>query len=235
MKAYSIKRAALCVALGACLGVVLPGIAMAQNVSGAVAGRATAGDQVTVVSSSTGLTRTVTVGADGSYRLGQLPVGDYQLQLSRDGQKLGDQVSVSVAVGGTTTVNLGSGAFALQCSQSGAVGLTHPASGTSFTITTGATLAGGESCAFTIDASKEFDAGGASPAQNTVANFTVASSGGTGYYSRVNTSSASQLRCSLHETIKGHTAYFGIDCYPVLFIDTHIGVTNTLWQFGKFG
>ncbi len=53
MKAYSIKRAALCVALGACLGVVLPGIAMAQNVSGAVAGRATAGDQVTVVSNST--------------------------------------------------------------------------------------------------------------------------------------------------------------------------------------
>jgi hypothetical protein len=33
MKAYSIKRAALCVALGACLGVMLPGIAMAQNVS----------------------------------------------------------------------------------------------------------------------------------------------------------------------------------------------------------
>ena len=109
MKAYSIKRAALCVALGACLGVVLPGIAMAQNVSGAVAGRATAGDQVTVVSNSTGLTRTVTVGADGSYRLGQLPVGDYQLQLSRDGQKLGDQIGVSVAVGGTTTVNLASG------------------------------------------------------------------------------------------------------------------------------
>ena len=109
MKAYSIKRAALCVALGACLGVVLPGIAMAQNVSGAVAGSATAGDQVTVVSNSTGLTRTVTVGADGSYRLGQLPVGDYQLQLSRDGQKLGDQVAVSVAVGGTTTVNLASG------------------------------------------------------------------------------------------------------------------------------
>jgi hypothetical protein len=88
---------------------VLPGIAMAQNVSGAVAGRATAGDQVTVVSSSTGLTRTVTVGADGSYRLGQLPVGDYQLQLSRDGQKLGDQVGQR-CVGGTTTVNLASGA-----------------------------------------------------------------------------------------------------------------------------
>ncbi|MCM2337764.1 MAG: endonuclease [Lysobacter sp.] len=105
------------------------------------------------------------------------------------------------------SVGLTTGAFTLQCTQSGAVGLTHPASGTSFTITTGATLVGGETCTFTVNASKVFDAGGASPAQNTVAAFTVASSGGTGYYSRVNTSSASQLRCSLHETIKGHTAY----------------------------
>lgn len=109
MKAYNIKRAALCVALGTCLGIMLPTTAMAQNVSGAVAGRATAGDQITVVNAGTGLTRTVTVGADGSYRLGQLPVGDYRLQLSRDGQTLGEQVAVSVAVGGTTTVNLASG------------------------------------------------------------------------------------------------------------------------------
>ena len=105
------------------------------------------------------------------------------------------------------SVGLTTGAFTLQCTQSGAVGLTHPASGTSFTITTGATLVGGETCTFTVNASKVFAAGGASPAQNTVATFTVASSGGTGYYARVNTSSASQLRCSLHETIKGHTAY----------------------------
>ena len=31
--------------------------------------------------------------------------------------------------------------------------------------------------------------------------------GPAGYYSKVNTSSPSQLRCSLHATIKGHTAY----------------------------
>lgn len=108
MKANSLKRAALCVALGACLGVVAPGIAWAQAVSGAVAGRATAGDQVTVVSTSTGASRSVTVGSDGTYRLGQLPVGDYRLQVSRDGENLGDSVAVSVAVGGTTNVNLAS-------------------------------------------------------------------------------------------------------------------------------
>ena len=108
MKANSLKRAALCVALGACLGVVAPGIAWAQAVSGAVAGRATAGDQVTVVSTSTGASRSVTVGSDGTYRLGQLPVGDYRLQVSRNGENLGDSVAVSVAVGGTTNVNLAS-------------------------------------------------------------------------------------------------------------------------------
>ena len=37
--------------------------------------------------------------------------------------------------------------------------------------------------------------------------FTVAAAGPTGYYGQVNTSSPSQLRCSLHATIKGHTAY----------------------------
>ncbi|RRU06149.1 TonB-dependent receptor [Stenotrophomonas sp. 278] len=108
MKANSLKRAALCVALGACLGIVAPGIAWAQAVSGAVAGRATAGDQVTVTSTSTGASRSVTVGSDGSYRLGQLPVGDYRLQVSRNGEALGDSVAVSVAIGGTTTVNLAS-------------------------------------------------------------------------------------------------------------------------------
>ena len=119
----------------------------------------------------------------------------------------GVAAATDLAVTFNESVGLTTGAFTLQCTQSGAVGLTHPASGTSFTITTGATLVGGETCTFTVNASKVFDAGGASPAQNTVATFTVASSGGTGYYARVNTSSASQLRCSLHETIKGHTAY----------------------------
>lgn len=104
-------------------------------------------------------------------------------------------------------VTLASGAFALQCTQSGTVPLTYPASGTSFTITIGTTLAGSESCTFTIDATKVTDSGGAKLAQNKVVGFTIAASGGTGYYAHVNTSSASQLRCSLHETIKNHTAY----------------------------
>jgi len=106
MNAHRITRAALSVALGTCLAALVPAGAMAQNVSGAVAGRATAGDQITVVNTGTGLTRSVTAGRDGSYRLGQLPVGDYTLQASRDGRALGERVALNVSVGGTTTINL---------------------------------------------------------------------------------------------------------------------------------
>lgn len=104
-------------------------------------------------------------------------------------------------------VTLASGAFTLACTQSGNVALSHAASGSSFTIGTGTALRSGESCLFTVVASKVSDAGGARPAQDTVIDFDVASGGGSGYYARVNTSSASQLRCSLHATIRGHTVY----------------------------
>ena len=100
------RRAALCIALGACLSAMTP-VVMAQSATGGVAGRATAGDQVVVTREATGLTRSTTVGDDGSYRLGTLPVGDYTLQVVRDGQPLGEPVRVNVALGGTTTVNLG--------------------------------------------------------------------------------------------------------------------------------
>lgn len=104
-------------------------------------------------------------------------------------------------------VTLASGAFTLQCSLSGAVGLSYPASGSGFVISTNTALRGAESCTLTVVASQVTDAGGARPAANTTVGFTVAEPAQTGYYSRVNTSSASQLRCSLHTIIRGHTAY----------------------------
>lgn len=111
-----------------------------------------------------------------------------------------------LAAGFSESVGLASGAFTLTCATTGNVALTHAASGSSFSIATNTALHGGENCVFTVVASKVTDAGGAHPAANTVVAFTVANTG-SGYYGRVNTSSASQLRCSLHETIKGHTAY----------------------------
>ena len=107
MNSRILRKAALAVALGACMGSMAP-LAMAQSATGAVAGRAAAGDQLVLTSEQTGLSRTVTAGNDGSYRLSQLPVGNYRLQVLRDGQPVGAPVEVSVSLGGTTSVNLGS-------------------------------------------------------------------------------------------------------------------------------
>ncbi len=112
-----------------------------------------------------------------------------------------------LAVSFSETVTLGTGAFALQCSLSGNVALTYPASGSGFGISTNTALRGAETCTLTVAASQVTDAGGAKMAANRTVGFTVAEAAQTGYYSRVNTASASQLRCSLHATLRGHTAY----------------------------
>lgn len=112
----------------------------------------------------------------------------------------------NLAVAFSESVSLASGALTLSCGTSGSVPLTHAASGSSFSVSTNTALYAGETCSFRVVASKVTDAGGARPSADTVVGFSVAS-GTSAYYSKVNTSSASQLRCSLHATIKGHTAY----------------------------
>lgn len=103
------RKSALSIAMGLCLATLVAGPVLAQSATGAVAGRASAGDQIVLTNPATGATRTVTVGSDGTYRLSQLPVGDYQLQVTSGGQPKGAPLTVSVPLGGTATVNLGSG------------------------------------------------------------------------------------------------------------------------------
>jgi len=93
-------------AMGLCLSSLAAPV-LAQSTTGAVAGRAPAGDQIVVTSTDTGATRTVTVNPDGSYRLAQLPPGEYMLTVQRDGSAVGEQVRVAVPLGGTATVDLG--------------------------------------------------------------------------------------------------------------------------------
>lgn len=113
-----------------------------------------------------------------------------------------------LSVGFSESVTLASGAFTLVCGTSGNVPLSHASSGSAFLVSTNTALHGGESCSFHVVASKVTDAGGTHPAQDTAIDFSVAGGGGGGdYYSHVNASSAQQLRCSLHATIKGHTSY----------------------------
>ncbi|HEY9541069.1 MAG TPA: TonB-dependent receptor [Luteimonas sp.] len=97
----NMRRRALCMAMGACLASMAAAPVFAQSVTGAVAGRAEAGAQVTISNPATGLTRSATVSDDGSYRIGQLPPGTYTLTSGS-----GAPISVSVSLGGTTTVNL---------------------------------------------------------------------------------------------------------------------------------
>lgn len=104
----NLRKSVLSIAMGLCLTSLAAAPVFAQSATGAVAGRASAGDQVMIVNAATGATRTVNVGSDGTYRLAQLPVGDYTVQLVRGGASVGQQLSVNVPLGGTATVNLGS-------------------------------------------------------------------------------------------------------------------------------
>ena len=101
-----------------------------------------------------------------------------------------------------TTVN----AFALSCNSTPIL-LDESDSGSQRTLTPATVLPAGGNCTFTIDADGVHDLDGiALPSDVTIA-FQVSSGTLEGYYSQVNTSSPAQLRCSLHNTIKGHTKY----------------------------
>ncbi len=86
-----IKRTALSLALGACF---VGGVQAQSNTSGAITGRASSGDTITITNPSTGFSRTVTVGADGSYRFSALPTGQYTVTSSAGGTR-----NVTVNVG----------------------------------------------------------------------------------------------------------------------------------------
>lgn len=109
-RTYSLRRNLLCMATGLFLATMAVPPLMAQSATGAIAGRAEAGTQVTITNPQTGFTRVVNVALDGSYRLSQLPVGDYTVQFTRDGQSVGQPLQANVALGGTTTVNFSSSA-----------------------------------------------------------------------------------------------------------------------------
>ncbi|MFT4196331.1 MAG: TonB-dependent receptor [Pseudoxanthomonas sp.] len=98
----SIKRSALALVLGACLA---QGAAFAQSTSGDIAGSAptVAGQPVTITSLTSGVTRQVTVGADGRFRVAQLPIGSYEIT-TPDGQTR----TVAVVAGQTVSADFNS-------------------------------------------------------------------------------------------------------------------------------
>lgn len=113
-----LRKSALCAAMGLCLSSgVLWQPAFAANNDGSLVGRTTPNAEVTVRSPDTGFTRTVRADAEGNYRFPFLPVGNYNLQASKDGAAIGEAVEVVVTLGNAANVNLGGGATNLAAVQ----------------------------------------------------------------------------------------------------------------------
>lgn len=114
MKQNKLRKNVLTAALGACLLGLLPsGAALAND--GALVGRistesagSAAGATVTARNLATGLERTVTADASGNYRFPFLPVGDYSLEVRKDGKTVQSIERVRVSLGNATTANIGS-------------------------------------------------------------------------------------------------------------------------------
>jgi hypothetical protein len=103
----TLRRTVLGTALGLALTAFGGPQAHAANNDGSVAGRTQAGAVVVVANPATGLTRTITADGNGNYRFPFLPVGQYTISASSNGQPVGPERSVTVALGTTTTVDLG--------------------------------------------------------------------------------------------------------------------------------
>ncbi len=109
------------------------------------------------------------------------------------------RVTFSEAV---TTIN----AFTLAC-DSTSITLDETGTGATRTLTPATVLPASGTCTFTIIAAGVHNTSDIAMIANVVVTFHIASGTVDGYYAQVNTSSPDQLRCSLHQTIKGHTIY----------------------------
>jgi len=85
--------------VAAAVGTCLAGFVMAQSTTGSVFGSVPAGTTV-VITSGTGVTRTVTAGADGRFNAGNLPAGNYRIEAKGVGTR-----EVVVTIGGGTDVS----------------------------------------------------------------------------------------------------------------------------------
>lgn len=90
----NIKRTKSLLAMAA--GMCLAGVVMAQSTTGSIYGTVPPGT-VVVLTSTTGITRTVTAGADGKYNMASLPAGSYTVEAKGFPAR-----AVTVTVGGGT-------------------------------------------------------------------------------------------------------------------------------------
>ena len=70
-------------------------------------GLAVPGAEVKATQTATGLVRTIATGGDGSYVLPNLPVGPYQLEVTKSGFSKFVQTGIELQVGSNPTVDIG--------------------------------------------------------------------------------------------------------------------------------
>lgn len=112
-------------------------------------------------------------------------------------------------------VKADSESFVLSCTMTGMIAPlfeykvleTTAEGGRAITLSPRVLLQEGENCTLTVLAVGVADGSDETMAQDHVIAFKIAGGTPLVYYAQVNASSAEQLRCSLHETINGHTAY----------------------------
>lgn len=114
--------------------------------------------------------------------------------------------STTVELAFSQPVSVAEGAISLSCDTS-PVAASLGGSDTQWVLSPTQLLPHGADCVIDVEASGIDNQYGHTLAEDASFVFTVIAEAGEGYYSEVNTSSPGQLRCTLHLTIRGHTAY----------------------------
>jgi Carboxypeptidase regulatory-like domain/TonB dependent receptor/TonB-dependent Receptor Plug Domain len=110
MKTKKLQRLALSISMALPLSLALAPLsptALAQSQDGAVAGRTEPGAEVVIRDPGTGFSRNTIASGDGSFRFPFLPVGNYTLNATKDGETIASAIPVTVNLGKTTTVDAG--------------------------------------------------------------------------------------------------------------------------------
>lgn len=120
-QASVLRRSSLALALA--MGMGLTGNVFAQATTGSLFGSAEAGDTVQITS-GTGVTRTTTVGENGRYTFGNLPLGTYKVSLVKGGATVDSRDNVELRVNAGTDVSFTNAAAASAASASTLEGVT---------------------------------------------------------------------------------------------------------------
>ncbi|NII55866.1 TonB-dependent receptor [Luteibacter sp. SG786] len=112
-QASVLRRSSLALALA--MGMGLTGSVFAQATTGSLFGSAQPGETVQITS-QTGVTRSTTVGENGRYTFGNLPLGSYKVSLMKDGATVDSRDNVELRVNAGTEVSFTAPAAAANAS-----------------------------------------------------------------------------------------------------------------------